>query len=89
MFLGVVRGSVVATHKTHDLEGASLRIVQPVNHDGSNAGTLLIAVDNIGCREGDQVYLVKGKEATLPWPGALAPIDAAIVGLVDGQQVSA
>ena len=89
MFLGVVRGSVVATYKTPDLAGASLRIVQPVNHDGSSAGSLLIAVDSIGCREGDQVYLVKGKEATLPWPGALAPIDAAIVGLVDGQQVSA
>ncbi len=78
----------MATNKTPDLHGASLRIVQPVNHDGSNAGALLVAVDNIGCRHGDSVYLVKGKEATLPWPGALAPIDAAIVGLVDGQQVA-
>ena len=88
MFLGEVRGSVVATRKTPDLHGAMLRVVQPVNHDGSEAGALLIAVDNIGCRQGDRVYLVKGKEATIPWSGALAPIDAAIVGLVDGQSVS-
>ena len=86
MFLGKVRGTVIATRKTPDLEGAALRIVQPVNHDLSNAGALLIAVDNLSCREGDLVYLVKGKEATIPWRKALAPIDAAIVGLVEGLQ---
>ena len=84
MFLGVVRGTVVASRKTPDLEGAVLRVVQPVNHDGSSAGSLLIAVDNILCRQGDYVYLVKGKEATIPWRKALAPMDAAIVGLVEG-----
>lgn len=84
MFLGQVRGTVVASVKTPDLEGATLRVVLPVNHDHSPAGTLMIAVDNIGCVEGDLVYLVKGKEACIPWKKALAPIDAAIVGLVSG-----
>ena len=84
MFLGVVRGNVVATRKAPDLEGAVLRVVQPVNHDMSSAGSLLVAVDYVSCREGDFVYLVKSKDATLPWPRPLAPIDAAIVGLVDG-----
>lgn len=78
---------MVATRKTPDLEGAVLRIVEPVNHDGSPAGGLLIAVDNIACRQGDRVYLVKGKEATIPWRKALAPIDAAIVGLVEGTKI--
>jgi microcompartment protein CcmK/EutM len=44
-----------------------------------------VAVDTIASREGDFVYLVKGKEACIPWKrSALAPIDAAIVGLVEG-----
>lgn len=88
MFLGLVRGTVVATRKVADLEGAVLRVVQPVNHDLSHQGGLIVAVDNLPCREGDLVYLVKGKEAIIPWTrGPLAPIDAAIVGLVDGMDL--
>lgn len=79
----------MASHKDEGLEGASLRIVQPVNHDRSSAGTLLVAVDNIAAREGDLVYLVKGKEACIPWKRHdLAPIDAAIVGLVEGMNLT-
>ncbi len=85
MFLGVVRGTVVASHKEVGLEGATLRVVEPVNHDRSPAGSLMVAVDNIAAREGDLVYLVKGKEACIPWKkNPLTPIDAAIVGLVQG-----
>ena len=87
MFLGVVRGTVVATRKVPDCEGAVFRIVQPVNHDGSNQGKLIVALDTIPCTEGDLVYLVKSKEATIPWPKALAPLDATIVGLVDGMDL--
>lgn len=83
-----MRGSVVASQKDPGLEGAALRIVLPVNHDRSPAGSLLVAVDNMGTREGDLVYLVKGKEACIPWKkSSLAPIDAAIVGLVEGMLV--
>lgn len=84
-----MRGTVVASHKEPGLEGASLRVVQPVNHDRSRAGNLLVAVDNVASRDGDLVYLVKGKEACIPWKkNPLTPIDAAIVGLVEGMQVS-
>jgi microcompartment protein CcmK/EutM len=41
----------------------------------------------VASREGDLVYLVKGREATIPWPRPLAPIDATIVGLVDGMDL--
>ena len=87
MFLGVVKGTVVASHKAPGLEGSVFRVVQPVSHDGSAQGGLLVALDTLPCREGDLVYLVKSKEATMPWPHKLAPIDAAIVGLVDGMEL--
>lgn len=76
---------MVATHKMAELEGATFRVVAPVNHDGTAAGALLVAVDNVSALPGDLVYLVKGKEAIIPWRRTdLAPIDAAIVGLVAG-----
>lgn len=88
MFLGRVCGKVVATTKVDELEGAIFRLVYPVNHDGKPNGKPLVAVDNVSAREGDLVYLVKGKEAIIPWRRSdLAPIDAAIVGLVDGMDI--
>lgn len=87
MFLGQVCGTVVADHKLSELEGASFRIVLPVDEAGQPTGAHLVAVDNIASRHGDLVYLVKGKEAIIPWKKTdLAPIDAAIVGLVDGME---
>jgi ethanolamine utilization protein EutN len=87
VFLGVVRGTVVASCKTEGLEGAMLRIVLPVNHDRSPAGNMLVALDTLSTREGDLVYLVKSKEACMVWKKSdLVPLDAAIVGLVDGMQ---
>lgn len=88
MFLGRVCGKVVASHKVQELEGATFRLVDPVNHDGKKTGPTLVAVDNISARHGDLVYLVKGKEAIIPWKRSdLAPIDAAIVGLVEGMDL--
>lgn len=87
MFLGQVCGTVVADHKLPELEGASFRVVLPVDELGKSTGPHIVAVDNISSREGDLVYLVKGKEAIIPWAKTdLAPIDAAIVGLVDGME---
>lgn len=84
MFLGKVRGTVVASHKLDELEGAMFRIVEPVDENGNTTAALLVAVDNIASRAGDLVYLVKGKEAIMPWRSDMVPIDAAIVALVDG-----
>lgn len=82
-----MRGTVVASHKLEELQGAIFRVVQPVDEKGKQTAPLLVAVDNITSREGDLVYLVKGKEAIMPWRSSLAPIDAAIVGLVDGMDL--
>ena len=84
MFLGKVRGTVVASHKLHELQGAIFRVVEPVDEHGQATASLMVAVDNIASRVGDLVYLVKGKEAIMPWRSEMVPIDAAIVALVDG-----
>ncbi|MBI2264876.1 MAG: EutN/CcmL family microcompartment protein [Armatimonadetes bacterium] len=83
MFLGKVIGRVVATRKDEKLEGAKLLIVQSYTHLRKKEGKPLVAVDVVQAGYGDFVYLVKGREGSIPWPVPGAPIDACIVGIVD------
>ena len=84
MYLGVVTGTVVAERKAAGLEGKKLLLVQPVDEHGAAVGDVHAAVDTVQAGVGDLVYLVGSREAALavdPW---FTPVDAAIVGIVDG-----
>ena len=84
MYLGVVQGTVVAERKVEALAGQKLLLVQPVDDTGKSTGDVQVAVDTVQAGVGDPVYLVGSREAALavdPW---FTPVDAAIVGIVDG-----
>ncbi len=83
MNLARVIGTVWATQKDVSLVGAKLLIIQPVDHDEQKTGGPIIAVDTEGAGTGELVYYVTAREATMPCPADLTPIDAAIVGIVD------
>ncbi len=83
MNLAKVIGTIWATQKDKSLEGAKMQIIQPVDHRIRNVGDSIIAVDTAGAGPGELVYYVTAREATIPYPVKLAPIDAAIVGIVD------
>lgn len=83
MYLGEVRGTVVATVKYQGLEGRKLLLVQPVNQARQPVGGLEVAVDTVQAGEGDFVYLVGSREAALALDPSFVPVDAAIVGIVD------
>lgn len=83
MNLAKVIGTVWATCKDEHLEGAKMQVVQPIDHNEMEVGTPIVAVDTIGAGQGETVYYVTAREATLPYPTRIAPIDAAIVGIVD------
>ena len=84
MFLGKVIGKAIMTIKDESLEGGAFLVVQPCNHEGMPDGKPLVAIDTVQAGEGDLVYLVKGREACIPWSNPFSPLDAAIVGIVDG-----
>jgi ethanolamine utilization protein EutN len=84
MYLGVVTGTVVAAQKAAGLEGQKLLLVQPVDDTGRAAGELQVAVDTVQAGVGDHVYLVGSREAALALTPWFVPVDAAIVGIVDG-----
>jgi len=65
MYLGIVKGTVVAERKAAGLEGTKLLLVQPVDEHGTPVGDLQAAVDRVQAGEGDLVYLVGSREAAL------------------------
>ena len=83
MQLARVIGEVVATRKDENLVGLKLLIVQPLAADRTPAGRPLVAVDAVGAGVGEEVFFVRGKEASFPFYPAEPPVDAGIVGIID------
>jgi len=84
MQLAKVIGDVVATRKDENLTGIKLLVVQPLTPTREPAGKPLVAVDAVGAGVGEEVFFVRGKEASFPfYPDAEPPVDAGIVGIVD------
>ena len=87
MYLGIVRGTVVADRKAEGLAGSKLLLVQPVDEHWASVGDLQVAVDTVQAGDGDRVYLVGSREAALALDPFFVPVDAAVVGIVDGLDV--
>jgi len=83
MHLARVIGDVVMTRKDENLVGITLLIVQPLTPDRQPAGRPIVAVDSVGAGVGEEVFFVRGKEASFPFHPAQPPVDAGIVGIVD------
>ena len=80
MRLARVIGSVVATRKHRTLVGAKLLLTKPVDRDGQPVGGVQLAVASVG----ELVWLVlEGRAAGAALGRRAAPVDAAIVGIVD------
>ena len=83
MFFGRVIGTVWATRKDENLKGFKLQFIQPLNSRQEKAGDPLVAVDTVGAGAGETVIYITAREATIPLPVEMAPVDASIVGIVD------
>ena len=69
MFLARVTGHVVATQKDKTLNGQKLFVVEPLNvkfdeqnkpSSLGNTGRAIVALDSVGCGEGQLVLVVQG-----------------------------
>jgi ethanolamine utilization protein EutN len=84
MQIARVIGTVVATQKHRKFEGAKLLLVQPLNLDGTARGVALLAVDGVGAGVHERVLIVlEGRAAGEALGRKAAPVDAAIVGIID------
>jgi microcompartment protein CcmK/EutM len=79
-----VIGTVVATQKHPKFEGAKLLLVQPVSLDDTPRGTPLLAVDSVGAGVHEKVLIVvEGRAAGEALGRKGAPVDAAVIGIID------
>jgi microcompartment protein CcmK/EutM len=84
MQIARVIGTVVSTRKDREFEGAKLLLVQPLNLDDTPRGVALLAIDGVGAGVHEKVLVVlEGRAAGEALGKNGAPVDAAIVGIVD------
>ena len=87
MQLGRVVGTVVVSMKNDTLDGVTLLLVQPMSSAREPVGRVIVAADSVGAGVGEDVFFVRGKEASFPFYPAEVPADAGIVGIVDSWHI--
>jgi len=89
MQIAKVIGNVVATQKHRKFEGAKLMLVQPLNLDDTPRGAALLAIDGVGAGVDEKVLVVlEGRAAGEALGKKAAPVDAAIIGIIDTVTIS-
>ena len=84
MHIARVIGTVVSTQKNKKFEGAKLMLVQPLNIADTPRGHALLAVDGVGAGVNEKVLVViEGRAAGEALGRKGAPVDAAIIGIID------
>lgn len=99
MFLGRVKGHVVATTKDQAVTGQRLLIIEPLKVAYEQVGTAgstnagggrfevtgraIVAIDQLGAGEGQLVLIVQGSSARMAEGMNKVPVDAVVVGIVD------
>lgn len=81
MIIGKIVGSVVSTRKNEKLIGSKFMIVETTA--GTGDVKRVVAVDNVGAGIGETVLVATGSAARIGCDQPTAPIDAAIVGIID------
>ncbi|MBI3012048.1 MAG: EutN/CcmL family microcompartment protein [Elusimicrobia bacterium] len=83
-----VVGRVVASRKYETLESVKLLLIQPLSWEEKEVGDPIVAADTVGAGANELVFWVAAREAAFSLGGNslqdTPPVDAAIVGIVDG-----
>jgi ethanolamine utilization protein EutN len=88
MQIARVVGTVVSTQKHRKFEGAKLLLVQPITLDDRPKGPAILAVDSVGAGVHEKVLVViEGRAAGEALGKKAAPVDAAIIGIIDSVDI--
>ena len=89
MIIGKVVGSVVSTRKSEKLIGNKFMIIEPIHQmkgglsQENRQESRIVAIDIIGAGIGEYVLVAQGSAARIGCGMEDAPVDAAIVGIID------
>jgi ethanolamine utilization protein EutN len=79
-----VIGCVVASQKPSSLDGIKLLLLQPTDWNGNpEGGDYIIAADTVSSGIGELIFYVEARDASIALHSQ-PPIDAAIIGIIDG-----
>jgi len=80
------------------MDAKTMLLIQPLDWDTDKpAGEPLVAADCVGAGAGETVFFVAAREALIAFEGwegetsvkpGLPPVDAAILGIIDGKQIT-
>jgi len=88
MFPALVIGNVWATRKDARVEAIKMLIVRPLNYlDESVVNPPIIAADWIGAGVGERVIVVSGSAARCAAGDHSIPVDASVIGIIDGEDI--
>ena len=84
MLIGRVIGELVATQKHPSHTGRKALLVQPLELNGADRGSAVVAFDAVDAGVGDKVLLVtEGFSAMTSVGRPDSPIDMSVIGIVD------
>jgi len=84
MLIGRVIGEVWATQKAPSHEGRKILYVQPLDLEGRDKGTPVLALDAVAAGVGERVLVAtEGYSAMTSVERTNAPISTAVVGIID------
>ena len=87
MKLAQVIGRVFCARQDAALEKKTLLLIQPLRwEDQAPVGDPIVAADAVGAGASEKVFWVASRDAAVAFKD-VPPIDAAVVGIVEGHQV--
>ena len=87
MKLARVVGRVFCARQDPSIDKKTLLLIQPLKwEDETPSGDPIVAADAVGAGSSEKVFWVASRDASVAVPDA-PPVDAAVVGIVDGHQV--
>ena len=87
MQLARVVGTVVATRKEPRLEGLKLLLVKPLDDEGRETGSTVVAADAVGAGPDEVVLIAAGSSARQTESTDNKPVDAVVMAIVDSWSV--
>jgi microcompartment protein CcmK/EutM len=83
MNLARVRGTVIATRRADNVEGARWLLVEECDQRGTGRKDYLVALDMVGADRGQLVLLTQGSSCRWTRRTEDRPVDSLVVGIVD------
>jgi len=83
MKTGIVVGHVWATKRLRELPAGALLEIDLEPGPGGSGRERIVAIDTLGCGEGERVLVVQGSVARAWFAGERVVIDALVIGSLD------